>query len=250
MGAESIILDGLQLNHIDRSGVWKVNSIEGWWDSPAVRADDMENLFGDGEIPGMIFYGSRTLVISGRVIAKSHDYLHEAIRLLTGLNFRKYAVLAVEGHGPVQTASVRVNGRITFSQRSEKYLQYEIPLRATDPFKYGEARSFNVALGSTGQVFHRGTVEAWPNMIITGDMPSYTVRFRGVDVEVPGGILPGQTHRIEYRTRRLYENNSFVMGGFGATNFRPVDAGIRSDLQLIAPSGSGQVKMTVNDTYL
>ncbi|UAV84846.1 putative minor tail protein [Glutamicibacter phage BIM BV-113] len=198
----------------------------------------------------MIFYASRTLVISGRVIAKSHDYLHEAMRLLAGLSFRKYAVLAVEGHGPTQTASVRVNGRISFSQRSDKYLQYEIPLIASDPFKYGEARSFDVALGATGTVFQRGTVEAWPNMIVTGNMPSYTVRFRGVDVEVPIGISSGQTHRIEYRTRRLYENGSFVMGGFGSTNFRPVQAGIRSDLQLIAPSGSGQVKMTLNDTYL
>ena len=248
---ELVSVDGFTLTGPSRGGHWEVLRLEGWWDRPAVKDSPTKREFSDGSDRLPILYDERLITVNGRFIADSHDELHAALNQITGLAFRGGVEMVVSGHGPVQTAKVdpRSPGTIA-SIRSDRYVSYSMSLVAADPYKYGEARSFDVPLGATGQVFHRGTVEAWPNMIVTGDMPSYTVRFRGVDVEVPGGIFPGQTHHIEYRTRRLYENNSFVMGGFGATNFRPVGAGIRSDLQLIAPSGSGQVKMTVNDTYL
>lgn len=251
MAGESIILDGKQLNQIDRNGAWKVNSIDGWWDPPSIRADDVENPFGDGDIPGEIYYQSRILTIKGRVIAKSHEYLHEAMQMLSTVCYRKYAQLCVSGHGPTLTAAVRLNGRVVLSQRSNKYLQFEIPLLATDPYKYGASRQFVAAPGAVEKPFQRGSVEAWPEMTVTGNMPDgYTIRFAGGDVSVPNGIISGTTDRIEYRSRRLYRNGEFAMGVFGLTGFRPCLVGVRHSLELIPVSGSGQVAMKLNDTYL
>lgn len=249
MAAKQVLLDGQVIHGRDRYGWWQVKTLDGWFATPAPKSDSVEVPRGHGNVPTPVWASNRTAIITGRLIATSHQLAAQAKTMLTGLLFSS-GDLAVTGSDGVTTKGTAYRGRVTPGPVVGRWLTFEIEVNLPDPFRYGDARSFDVALGSTGQVFHRGTVEAWPNMIVTGDMPSYKVRFRGVDVEVPGGILPGQTHRIEYRTRRLYENNSFVMGGFGATNFRPVDAGIRSDLQLIAPSGSGQVKMTVNDTYL
>ncbi|MGH3651501.1 hypothetical protein [Glutamicibacter sp.] len=248
---ELVSVDGFPLSGPARGGQWKILQLEGWWDCPPVKDQPEKRKFGDGSDRVPILYDERLITISGRFIARSHEALHAALNQVTSLAYRGGAEMVVEGHGPVQSARVDPrNPGIVANIRSDRYVSFVMPLVATDPYKYGEARAFDVAMGGTGEAFHRGTVEAWPNMIVTGDMPSYTIRFRGVDVEVPIGILPGQLHRIEYRTRRLYVDGSFVMGGFGSTNFRPVQAGIRSDLQLIAQSGSGQVKMTVNDTYI
>lgn len=249
MPTKQVMLGERLLHGSDRFGEWVVENIEGWHSPPTPKGETIDTAFGHGERPVVDYYAPRTPTISGILFHSKREYAVSAFESLSASASITEKLLSVTDAGMTRSAQARLSG-LDYSQVSPGAWRFQLRLKCVDPFKYGEARSFDVALAATGTVFHRGTVEAWPNMIVTGDMPSYTIRFRGVDVAVPGGILPGQTHRIEYRTRRLYENNSFVMGGFGATNFRPVDAGIRSDLQLIAPSGSGQVKMTVNDTYL
>lgn len=249
MPAKQVSLGERLLHGADRFGEWVVERVEGWHSPPAAKGDVIENAFEHGEKDIVNYYAARTPTISGILFHSQRGYAVSAFEALSASASVSKRLLSITDGDQTRTAMAKLVG-MDYTQVSPNAWRFQLRLKRVDPFRYGEARSFDVASGSTTTAFHRGTVEAWPNMIVTGDMPSYTVRFRGVDVEVPGGILPGQTHRIEYRTRRLYENNSFVMGGFGATNFRPVEAGIRSDLQLIAPSGSGQLKMTVNDTYL
>lgn len=130
-------------------------------------------------------------------------------------------------------------------------MTFEMELNFDDPFRYGEARSFQVASGDTAMAFHRGTVEAWPTVTVTGNMPGgYSVRFGGAEVTVTESLLPGETHRIEYRTRRLYINNEFYMGLFGSATFRPCKPGVRTEFRVTPASGSGTGRAQLNDTYI
>ncbi|MGH3651550.1 hypothetical protein [Glutamicibacter sp.] len=249
--ADSIVLDGVTLNKNSREGAWKVTGIEGWWDSAKAQAADVERPNNDGSMPGVITYEPRQIRISGRVIAKSHNYIHEAMQMLAALSFRSFSNLTVAGHGATQTASVRIDGNVSFNIRSDKYLQFEIPLIALDPFKYGERRYKSVAAGASDTVFHRGTVEAWPSVTVLGSMPDgYTVSIGGQSVSVPMGIPSGVTHTIDYRRRRLYINGELFMGAFGSQKFRSIPPGLRTNVSLSAPSGSGSAGVTVYDTYI
>ncbi len=251
MRSDLITLDGKSLNQTTREGVWKVSTLQGWWDSPRPRAEDTERPFGDGSIPGSITYEPRRITISGRVMAKNHGYMHEAMQALAALSFRKFSDLVVHGHGSTQWASVRIDGQITFVSRTEKYLQFEIPLVAVDPFKYGATETFTASSGSPVYVHHMGTVEAWPVVTVTGNMTGgYTVSVRGQTVTVPTGIFSGETHRIDFRSRRLYINGQVSFGLFNNTNFVPVLPGPRQAVALSGPSGSGTAVFSVTDTFI
>lgn len=246
-----ISLDGFALNQATREGLWRITELTGWWDPPQTRADDIERPFGDGEIPGTITYQSRRIRISGRVISKSHGYMHEAMQRLAGLSFRKFSTLVVDGHGSTQSATVRVDGQVTFVPRTDKYLQFEIPLLAVDPFKYGSSEAFSVASGSSSDVHHMGTVDSWPVVTVTGSMPDgYSLSYRSQSVSVPMGLPSGVTHRIDFKNRRLYVNGDVFFGAFGSTGFRPVPAGHRTTFGLTCPSGSGTAVVSVTDTFI
>ena len=75
---ESILLDGHDLNGIDREGSWKVSSFEGWWTRPAVKDQPRARVRRDGSIPMPVVYEERLITVRGRVSSRSHEYLHEA----------------------------------------------------------------------------------------------------------------------------------------------------------------------------
>lgn len=248
---ELVSLDGHDLTGLDREGSWKVNELIGWWERPAVKDPPHSRPHADGSIPVPIVYESRLITIRGRVSSKSHEYLHEAINTISSLGYRGNADLVVAGHGPLQHAVVDPRGEITTKLHTENFLSFSIPLEAHDPFKYGELRPVNVASGVTGSVWHDGTVEAWPVVTVTGNMPNgYTLTFRSQTVTVPMGIPSGVTHRIDYRTRRLYVNGAVFFGAFGQTNFRSMAPGVRRSFDLTCPTGSGTARVELFDTYI
>lgn len=250
--AEHVSVDGFSLTGPARGGHWQVLDLEGWWSLPAVKEVPEKRRFRDGSDRVPILYDERLITIHGRFISKSHDDLHAALNHINALAYRGDVQMVVSGHGPAQTATVDPRGQgVIASIRSDTYLGYTMQLVAPDAYKYGDFRTFSAVSGVVEKPFQRGSVEAWPEMTVTGDMPDgYTVRFAGGDVSVPGGISAGTTDRIEYRSRRLYRNGEFSMGVFGSTGFRPCQVGVRHSLELIPVSGSGQIVMKLNDTYL
>ncbi|MGO2938565.1 MAG: hypothetical protein ACTICQ_13465 [Glutamicibacter arilaitensis] len=252
MDNEMILLDGFPLTGPAREGVWKrLGELEGWFDSPDPKRKSVQRENGDGNYPSEIHYESRLITFTGRVTSKNHKYLHEAGNRLVALPGRGGKQFVVKGHGPTQEAIVDPRGKVSITFPTDTRMEFQIPLEAVDPFKYGERRFKSVASGASDTVFHRGTVEAWPSVTVSGSMPDgYTVTIGGQSVSVPMGIPSGATHTIDYRRRRLYVNGSLFMGAFGASNFRSVPPGRRTTAALAAPSGSGSATFTVYDTYV
>lgn len=252
MDNEMILLDGFPLTGIAREGVWKrLGELEGWFDSPDPKRKSVQRENGDGNYPSEINYESRLITFAGRVTSKNHEYLHEAGNRLVALPGRGGKQFVVKGHGPTQEAIVDPRGKVSITFPTDTRMEFQIPLEAVDPFKYGERRYKSVASGSSDTVFHRGTVDAWPKVTVSGSMPDgYTVTIDGQAVSVPMGIPSGVTHTIDYRRRRLYINGELFMGAFGSQNFRSIPPGLRTSVSLSAPSGSGSAGVTVYDTYI
>lgn len=252
MGNELVTLDGYPLTGISREGIWKrLGELEGWFDSPEIKRDRYSRPHGDGDVETEINFESRLITFNGRVRSKNHDYLHEAANRLVALPGRGKKKLVVQGHGPTQWALVDPRGKVKTSFETDSYLSFQIPLEATDPFKYGQLRTVNVASGVEGSVHHRGTTEAWPVVTVTGNMPDgYTLTFRSQQVSVPMGLTPSITHRIEYKTRRLYVNGEVFFGAFGKTDFRSMAPGVRRSFDLTCPTGSGTAKVELVDTFI
>lgn len=254
MASELVSIDGQPLSGNDRNGSWKINNpIAGWWETPAPRRDVSEHINADGDIPTSIYYGPREVTLNGRVISSNHDYLHQAASMINAIGFRGNKKLYVQGHGPSQWAMVdpRPGSRIRAEFVSDRMLRFEIPLEAVDPFKYGESRSFSAAVGSSVDVFHRGTVPAWPVATVTGSLPSgYSLSLGGRTVTVTKSLASGSTHTVDMRTGILRENGSRVYGSLGVAKYFTVKPGSRQSFSSSTSTGSGTVTLRFNDTYI
>lgn len=250
MAGKQVGLGDQILHGHDRYGWWQVNKIEGWDETPPEKTNTVEVVNGHGSFPMPVYYSSRTVTVTGRLIAKNHQLAVEAKRRLSSLlqqpsNF----VVASDDFLPITAIANR--GRITPGPVSGRWLTFDLELKFPDSFRYGERRYKAVASGSAEIVFHRGTTEAWPSVSVSGSMPDgYTVTIGGQSVSVPMGITSGVTHTIDYRRRRLYINGSLFMGAFGSQNFRSIPHGVRTNVSLSATSGSGTAGVTVYDTYI
>lgn len=253
MANELVTLDGYPLTGVTRDGVWKrLGEIEGWWDSPPPRRQRADRTNGDGSFRTPIEYGNRLITYEGRVISKNHDYLHQAAGILTALGHRGKTKFLVQGHGPTQWAMVDPRDSVKTSFETDSYLQFQIPLEAIDPFKYGAANSFSVALGSAVNVFHRGTVPAWPVVTVTGSAPGgYAVSLGGRLIRVTAPLVSGTPHTLDMRTGILRVGGSRVHSAITVAEYWSVKPGARQAANT-APvtTGSGTVKFDFYDTYI
>jgi len=249
---ELVTLDGFPLTGPAREGIWKrLGEFEGWFDSPEPKRDTVSVVNGDGNVWSPVYFESRLMTFEGRVTSKDHDYLHEAGNRVSALPGRGDKKLVVRGHGPTQWAMVDPRGKVSVSFPTETRMEFQIPLEAVDPFKYGESRSFSAAVGSPVDVFHRGTVPAWPVVTVTGSLPEgYELTLGGQLVEVTKGLASGSTHTIDMRTGILRENGSRVYGSIGIAEYFTVKHGSRQSFYSVAASGSGTATVRFNDTYI
>ncbi|WP_404291543.1 hypothetical protein [Glutamicibacter arilaitensis] len=200
---------------------------------------------GDGSHKTPVYYENRLVTINGRLFTKNHEYLHQAEGILNALGHRGGAKLLVEGHGPTQWATVDPRGTPEFTAVTGTFLQFQIPLEAIDPFKYGESYEITGSGSSYPSLFHRGTVPAWPVVTVTGS-GSYTLNINGL-VSVTQPLVSGVAHTIDYRTGILRAGGSVVRGGFSTANFQPIKPGLAQTMWI---TGNANVTVRYNDTYI
>lgn len=244
---ELITLDGFPLTGTTRDGEWKrLGNLPGWWDRPGIKSRAQSRSVGDGSFKTPIEYGNRLITINGRVISSNHEYLHQAAGIITSLGLRGGAKLLVDGHGPAQWALVDPRDEATCEFETDTYLSFQIPLEATDPFKYGEAYSVPSSGGSAA-LHHRGTVPAWPVVTVTGSFTGgYTLTFGGRSVTVTSAIVADRPHVIDYRSGIIRINGAVSRGTLSTANFRPVQPGMPQTMSISA----GSFVASYADTYI
>ncbi|MFJ5106644.1 MULTISPECIES: phage distal tail protein [unclassified Glutamicibacter] len=249
---ELVTLDGFPLSGVTRDGIWKINSLPGWNQRPPVKRNRESRTSGDGSFKTPVFYENRLITINGRLFTKNHDYLHQAEDMLNALGHRGGVKLLVEGHGPTQWATVDPRDSPDLTAVTGNFLQFQIPLEAIDPFKYGESYTVAGSSSTPASLFHRGTVPAWPVVTVSASSSSgYTLTLNGRQVIVTRAIASTAPHEIDFKTGILRVDGSVVRGGISTANFSPINPGTAQNMSISTGSGSyGSVTVRYNDTYI
>lgn len=244
---ELVTLDGFPLSGVTRDGIWKINSLPGWNQRPSVKRNRESRTSGDGSFKTPVFYENRLITINGRLFTKNHDYLHQAEGILNALGHRGGVKLLVEGHGPTQWATVDPRDSPDLTVITGTFLQFQIPLEAIDPFKYGESYTVAGSSSTPAALFHRGTVPAWPVVTVTGTAAGgYTLMLNGKSVVVTQALVSGSPHTIDFRTGILRAGGSVVRGGLATANFSPINPGLPQNMTITA----GLFTAKYSDTYI
>lgn len=249
---ELVTLDGYPLSGVTREGIWKINSLAGWRERPAVKRNNESRTAGDGSYKTPVFYENRLITINGRLFSKNHEYLHQAEGILNALGHRGGAKLLVEGHGPTQWATVDPRGIPELNIVTGTFLQFQIPLEAIDPFKYGESYSVAGAVGSAASLYHRGTVPAWPVVTVTGSSAGgYNLWIKGKVVSITAP-LTSTPHVVDYRTGIVRIGGAVARGVLSNAQFEPVNPGLPQAMTATARTSGGVVNFTAryNDTFI
>lgn len=247
-----ILVDGVMLRGRGGYGSYGFvvtdGGFSGWEGSPSGRRAGVVRPGAHGEYDLPVFKGSRLVTIKGQAIARSAFDLGQYRSQLIGLGADGDAVdVQVKQHGMTLRASARVlDCGFTDRGRDEQPTgKFSLELVCADPRKYGEQRPF---VGSSVQVHHYGNFPASPVVEVAGPRTApYTVTGPGGrQFVVNQSLSAGQTHRIDFRSGRLYRNGSLQIGQTGRSDTWAVPAGQRVTMGI--SSGSMTVKLA--DTYM
>jgi len=251
LASKQVSLDGQVLHGHDRYGWWQVNKIEGWDETPPEKSTQSDVVNGHGAIAVPVYYGSRTVTITGRLIAKNHELAVDAKRMLAAL-LQESGDFVVFSDGGVALSARAFRGRITPGPVAGRWLTFDMELRFPDPFRYGAARTFSVALGTSVSVYQRGYFGAWPVLTVTGTAPGgYAVSLDGRLVRITAPLVSGSPHTLDMRTGVLRAGGSRVYSGIAEAEYFSIPPGSPSTfVTSINTTGSATVAISLNDTFI
>lgn len=249
MVAKQITLGGKALDHRDEYGDWGVHTLEGWWDSPAAKGEEVPLPNADGDYNLPVHYEARYVTATGIYIADSEA------RMFHGMN-RFSALLAapsrlhVVGYGASQWADVVRTSQNVITPVTDTVCKWQLKMKARDPRKYGDTAQFPLS-GSYTNLFHRGSYLASPMVTVTGNAPGgYTIQEPGgVQYQVTGPLNPGQTHTIDFRTGVFRINGYIINGQTGVTDIWYIEPGVAKGMR-VTSAGVVNATATVVDTFI
>lgn len=249
--SKEVKLDGQILHGTDRFGWWQVKEIIGWDETPPEKSNSSDVVNGHGEVPAPVYYGPRTVSLKGRLVAKNHELAISAKRVISALlqSAGEFVVTSSDG---IPLTGVASRGRITPGGVQGRWLPFEMELRFSDSFRYGKAREAETSLGTSVEVFHRGTVPAWPVLTVSGSAPGgYALSIGGRLVRVTAPLVSGSPHTLDMRTGILRAGGSRVYAGIAEAEYFSVPRGLPSLLVTsLNTTGSGTVRADFYDTYI
>lgn len=138
MAALTMTLGGITFNGAaDGNGVsYRVLRFDGW-DSPDVRQTVLDRVGDEGGILAESFYGTRTIILRGWIIAPTYTALWQGWNSLTTASDLVDAngTLVVNEPTPKQVF-VRRSGRLQIDWWSDTKAEFQLTLLAVDPRKY------------------------------------------------------------------------------------------------------------------
>lgn len=256
MADDSITLDGQILNGSDRFGEWKTHSIGGWWESPDPKDQDEERPLSDGDNDLEVFYKARYVTLSGRLLARDHSQLHEAVDRFTGL-VQKRARLQISGHGSAQWATVKRASGLVMTPATDTFAHWQARLKAPDPRKFGTTREEELISGQSRTLVHYGNAMAAPLVVINGPLTGgYTLSSNeGRVYRVNAGIAAGSTHSVDMNDGLLRVNGKVQAGLVGRADIWDIPPGLLPDgstlnMALFPDSGTATGRVYITDTSI
>ena len=258
MGNRSILLSGQTLDGEDRLGIWKTSTLDGWWDSPEPKSDDVTRPNANGDYDTPVNYEARYITVGGSFRAASHELLHQAINVFTGLVPAK-SRLQVSEHGDLQWADVVRASKLTMTPVTDALAQWQVRLKAPDSRKFGKVHIEELTGGQSRSLYHYGNTEAAPLVEIRGPVTAgYQVNSNdGRVFRVNSGIASGSRHTIDMNDGLLRVNGRVQAGLVGQADVWKIPPGLlpsggtlnmalRPDVATEKPAGN----VYITDTYI
>ncbi|MHA3682780.1 hypothetical protein ACXR2W_00765 [Leucobacter sp. HY1908] len=223
---------------------------EGWDDGVVGVRDSVSRPGQHGVYDLPVLREARVVTLRGHAFARSEFDLGGFRDALMGVGADGGSVpMSVAHLGQTLRADVRVLSA-SFEDAGlndgRSRAEFTLHLECADPRKYGERRTFS---GGTVDVHHMGNFPASPVVTITGPRAApYTITGPGNRVvQVNQALTSGQTHRIDFRTGRVFRNNALQVGVLGQAGFWAIPPGKTSVMEL---SQGGSMTVALDDTYM
>jgi hypothetical protein len=252
-----ITLDGLNLAELPHGGHMVITRLDGWWDSPEPKGQEVPKVGREGSHLLPQSYEDRIIELGGIVHAPDHDSLHAIGEHLTAM-LRTPARLEVFGHGSTQWATVQRGSKIRFTPDTDTLAVYSVTLKAPDSRKYGRTRRYpetgTQPVGVPLQVPAGGKYPAAPRFTVTGYMPGgYTAYAGGTrPFRVTEGVNTGEVLVNDYDTGAVYQDGTRIYGKSSSPRLTWIEPGtmVTANVQAATAEGTGGYFVEITDTYI
>lgn len=241
---EDLVLDGTGSR--DAEFTIELDGIRGLFGGVGVRPLNVDRANAHGKYDLPVFREARMLSASGLILAPSQFYLEQRMaRLSSVLGDGRSGLLMIDAESGAWSCQVRVAQDPSVSVVVPgRVARYQLFLVAADPRLYGAPRRF---AGGAVDVFHYGNFPAFPVVEVTGGRLPYTISGPGGRrFEVTQSLSAGSTHRIDFRTGRLYRDGVLQVGGIGRADVWTIPPGSPTQMSISA----GSMTVTTEDTYI
>jgi hypothetical protein len=247
--SKSIILNGQVLHGSDRLGQWRVNQLEGWFDSAPVKNQDEAMAGRDGDFDLPTDYGARPVTMGGRVICTSEEAARAAGNRISGL-VRGKVRAQVTDQGEATWADVKLTETVTV-KRVGRIVRFLYHLRAPDPRRFGEWHTFHAASdGPDVLAYHHGNYEATPRVTIRGAMPNgYTIWIGGQPTVITKSMATGP-YTVDFNDGHLRNSAGTIMVGEILSTSPANIAPGQAIPVTVKGTGTATIDVEVLDTYI
>lgn len=252
-----VTVEGLEMFGRPGLGPFSIvkDGLDGWDDGVSMKGGKVERPQAHGSFTLPRFQESRTVTMTGIILATNAMDQELAGNRISGL-------LAHGGTGRIQ---VKKAGRTTWAlgsldsasvdpRRGSYKSDYQIQLWCADPRKFGDLNSEPFGTGAAAGSHHWGNAAAAPVITVDGPVTGgYTITGPGGELYTVAGDVPGGTvHTIDLNDGLLRVNGS-ISAGVGKVTRADVFAvlpGQKASVAIAAFSGSVSGHVTVLDTYI
>ncbi|WOH20123.1 hypothetical protein IRJ34_07305 [Paenarthrobacter sp. GOM3] len=252
-----IVIGGLQL--FGRPGVGPLtvvkDGLDGWDDRVPLRGEQKAHPQGPGSYVLPRYPESRSVNITGKVLAQSIPEREREGLQLTGLGADgSLQRIEVTKGGLTQWADAHVDDVDVDPIHGTTNSDYQLTLWCPDPLKYGNTEQYvTTQAAEIGGIINRGNYPATPSLRVQGTSAlGYTVYVMGQPFQVTQPLWFASPHEIDYADGRLRINGVVIHHGLGLTYTPTIPPNTESLLSVTPASagGTATVTLTLTDTYI
>jgi len=177
-------------------------SLDGWEGGAPVAGGPVPYVLGDGAIRGDVYYGPRSLIIEGDIVARDHEDLAERVGELSALG--RYETLTVDETvhtGWVRQMDVARVRPVQITTHGTTYATWTMTLQSVDWRRVGVDLQSEVVTTAGTSLRNLGTAPAGLILHMEGPLTNPGISWPGGAWKYSGSISSGQMISADLETR-------------------------------------------------
>lgn len=225
----------------------------GWDEGVSMRSSTVAKTNAHGSYALRSYQDSRTVSLSGVVVAKNIEDLALLRDQVTGvLADGTEGVIEVQRPWGVQWAKCFLADQTRFTEEGGRPRgTFQIQVFCPDAHKFGEEHLYVAGVDAPVDVFHWGNAPATPVITVAGSMPGgYRLKIGSRSVVVTQPLVSGKPHIVDYDDGRLRVGGVLVTGGITTMQLTLINPGAKLQFS-VEPltTGFATATMAMPDTF-